>query len=345
MQRQSASSPIELPIELEIGCIRELSRSGRHSEALAAAVTLAARAPQDRDVLYLIAANQRCVNRVHEALETLQRLAQYHPRFSLLHQERGYCYFTLRDAARAVDAFLRAVDINPALAASWSMLERLYRMAGDIRNTAAAAQRLTKLKHLPPEVVRAGSLFSDGDLSAAEDILRAFLLKSGDDVEALRLLARIQHKRDVLDDAESLLEAALKLAPNYLAARPDHVRVLIDGQKYLRMRRHRRTPAGDHAVSQAASRVVGGSRTARVARQFVEGCRTAEGSGRMLPDGGRRQTELWRCLVEPRQPQDLSLLRGRDRAHARQGNRAGHGPRRSLPSLLRARQGGRRPER
>src|ERR1700733_13021839 len=236
MQRQSASSPIELPIELEIGCIRELSRSGRHSEALAAAVTLAARAPQDRDVLYLIAANQRCVNRVHEALETLQRLAQYHPRFSLLHQERGYCYFTLRDAARAMDAFLRAVDINPVLAASWSMLERLYRMAGDIRNTAAAAQRGSTLKHLPPEGVRAGSLLSDGDLPAAEDILRASLLESGDDVEALRLLARIQHRRDVLDDAELLLEAALKLAPNYLAARLDHVRVLIDRQKYQRAR-------------------------------------------------------------------------------------------------------------
>ena len=114
-------------------------------------------------------------------------------------------------------------------------------MAGDIRNTAAAAQRVTNLKHLPPEVVRAGSLFSDGDLSAAEDILRAFLLKSGDDVEALRLLARIQHKRDVLDDAESLLEAALKLAPNYLAARLDHVRVLIDGQKYLRAREEMET--------------------------------------------------------------------------------------------------------
>jgi hypothetical protein len=55
-------------------------------------------------------------------------------------------------------------------------------MAGDIRNTAAAAQRVSNLKHLPPEVVRAESLFSDGDLSAAEDILRAFLLKSGDDV-------------------------------------------------------------------------------------------------------------------------------------------------------------------
>src|SRR5215831_10133315 len=79
-------------------------------------------------------------------------------------------------------------------------------------------------------------MFSDGDLSGAENILRAYLLRSGDDVEALRLLARIQHQREVLDEAELLLEAALRLAPNYLAARLDHVRVLIDEQKHLRAR-------------------------------------------------------------------------------------------------------------
>ena len=84
---------------------------------------LAAAAPQNRDVLYLIAANQRCLNRIHEALATLQRLEQQHPRFSLLYQERGYCYVSLRDAPRGIDAFLQGVDINPALAMSWSMLE------------------------------------------------------------------------------------------------------------------------------------------------------------------------------------------------------------------------------
>ena len=163
-------------------------------------------------------------------------MEQLHPRFSLLYQERGYCYTTLRDAPRAIEAFLRGVDINPALAKSWSMLERLFRMTGDARNAAAAAERISSLKNLPPEVVRAGSLFSDGDLSAAENILRAYLRTSSDDVEALRLLARIQHQRDVLDEAESLLEAALEVKPNYVAARLDYVRVLIDRQKYLRAR-------------------------------------------------------------------------------------------------------------
>jgi len=94
-------------------------------------------------------------------------MEQLHPRFSLLYQERGYCYLTLRDAPRAIDAFLRAVDINPALATSWSMLERLYCMTGDVRNAATASERISTLKRLPPEVVRAGRLFSDGEASAA----------------------------------------------------------------------------------------------------------------------------------------------------------------------------------
>ena len=128
-----------------MGRIREFSKGGRHAEALAAAEALAVAAPENRDVLYLIAANQRCLNRIHEALETLQRLEQQHPRFSLLYQERGYCYMTLRDAPRAIDAFLRGVNLNPALATSWSMLERLYRMTGDARNAAAAAEQHLQL--------------------------------------------------------------------------------------------------------------------------------------------------------------------------------------------------------
>jgi len=227
------SSVATSQIELEVGRIRELSNGRRHNEALVAAEALVVAAPENRDVLYLIAANQRCLNRIPEALATLQRLEQQHPQFSLLYQERGHCYMTLRDAPRAIDAFQRGVNLNPALETSWSLLERLYRMTGDVKNAATAAEHASILKHLPAEVVRAGSLFSDGELSAAEKILRAYLRDAGDHVEALRLLARIEHQGGVLDDAQLHLEAVLKLAPNYGAARLDYVRILIDRQKYL----------------------------------------------------------------------------------------------------------------
>jgi len=163
----------------------------------------------------------------------LQRLVQQHPRFSLVCHWRGYYYMTLRDTPGTIEAFLQGVGIDPALAVSCSVLDRLYRITGDARNAAIAAERVSALKKMPTEVVHAGSRFSDGELSEAEKILRTYLLKADDDVEALRLMARIMHQCDVLDEAEGLLEAALKLAPNYLAARLDCVRVLIDWQKYL----------------------------------------------------------------------------------------------------------------
>ena len=221
------------PIEAEVDRIRELSRKGRHEEALAVAEGFAAGTHANRDVLYLIAANQRCLNRISDALATLHQLEQEHPQFSLLYQERGYCYTTLRDASRAIDAFSQAVNLNPALAASWIMLERLYQMAGERSSAATAAEHISVLKNLPSEIVRAGSVFSDGDLSAAENILRAYLLRSGDHVEALRLLSRIEHQRNALYDAELLLESVLKLAHDYRAARLDYVRVLLDRQKYM----------------------------------------------------------------------------------------------------------------
>jgi tetratricopeptide (TPR) repeat protein len=219
-------------IEPEVRRIRELSTDGRHVEALAGAEKLARAAPGNRDALYLIAANQRCLNWIPEALATLRRLEERHPRFSLLYQERGHCYAALHDAPNAVDAFLRAVNLNPALTKSWSMLERLYRMTGDEKNAAAAAEHIANINRLPAEVVRAGSLFADGELAAAENILRTYLHNAGKHAEALRLLGRIQHQRGVLEEAEPLFKGTLELSPNYLAARLDYVRILIDRQKY-----------------------------------------------------------------------------------------------------------------
>jgi tetratricopeptide (TPR) repeat protein len=223
-------------IEVELNRIRELSKSTRHTEALAAAIELVAAAPHNRDARYLVAANQRCLNRINDALTALRRLEEEHPRFSLLYQERGYCYVSLKDAPMAIAAFARAVNLNPALAASWTMLERLYSMMGDEKSRAAAAEQLRALNLVPPAVVQAASLFSDGDLAGAETILRASLREDGNNAEALRLLGRIEHQGGVLDEAERLLEAALKLSPDYRAARLDYVRVLLERQKYREAR-------------------------------------------------------------------------------------------------------------
>jgi len=223
-------------IELEVRRARDLLAAHRFAEALQAAEALAVQVPENRDVLYLIAMARRYLQQIPEALAVLERLEALYPGFSRLYQERGHCYVVLRDAPRAIEAFLRGVNINPALPASWSMLEGLYRLQGDAEHAAIAAAHVATLKRLPPEVVQATGLFSDGELAAAESLIRAFLLKEGDHVEAMRLLARIGIAREVYDDAELLLEAVLERAPGYQAARVDYARALLERHKHLRAR-------------------------------------------------------------------------------------------------------------
>jgi tetratricopeptide (TPR) repeat protein len=224
------------PVELEVRGVRELLTSGQFAAALTALAALAIEVPDNRDVLFLTALSQRHLKLIAPALGTLERLERLYPRFSRLYQERGQCYVALRDAPRAIEAFLRAVNINPALPASWSMLEGLYKLSGAPGNEATAAGHVASLKRLPPEVVQASSLFSDGELTLAENMIRAYLLEHGNHIEAMRLLARIGIERDVLDDAELLLEAVLHLAPDYRAARFDYARALLERHKYLRAR-------------------------------------------------------------------------------------------------------------
>ncbi|HEY4974131.1 MAG TPA: sulfotransferase [Steroidobacteraceae bacterium] len=210
----------------------ELLKGGQYAAALRALTALALEVPDNRDVLFLTALSQRHLKLIAPALATLERLERLHPRFSRLYQERGQCYVALRDAPRAIEAFLRAVNINPALPASWSMLEGLYKLSGAPGNEATAAGHVASLKRLPPQVVQASSLFADGELTLAENMIRAYLLEHGNQIEAMRLLARIGIERDVLDDAELLLEAVLQLAPDYRAARFDYARTLEKRHKY-----------------------------------------------------------------------------------------------------------------
>ncbi len=193
---------------------------------------LLASVPENRDVLYLRALSQRMLGDIPAALATLAGLEKLHPRFSRLYQERGQCYVALKQAPQAIEAFLRGVNLNPALPVSWSMLEGLFRMTRQAENAANAAAHVAKLRELAAEVVTATALFSDGDLAEAERLIRDFLVKHGHNIEAMRLLARIGIERDVLDDAQLLLEAVLELAPDYQAARFDYAQVLVKRHLY-----------------------------------------------------------------------------------------------------------------
>jgi len=234
-----ASAPPATPQNLASGVaqLRALLRQQKFPEVLSLGAELLAAEPGQREVLLFMAIAQRYLHRVPEALKTLAALEQAHPRFSRLYEERGRCYVELRQAPEAIQAFLVAVNLNHALPGAWGMLEGLYRMTGEARNAGMAGAHVATLKKVPPEVVTATGLFMDGDLEAAEALVRGFLLQHGDHIEAMRLLARIGIARKIYDDPELLLAEVLKRAPGYRAAHEEYARVLVELHKHAAARR------------------------------------------------------------------------------------------------------------
>src|SRR6202000_3518203 len=99
------------------------------------------------------------LKQIAASLAPLARLERLQPRFSRMHQERGLCHVARKDAPAAIDALLRAVNINPALPQSWTMLEGLYRLTGDSQNAAMATAQVATLKNLPRGGLMGTSLF------------------------------------------------------------------------------------------------------------------------------------------------------------------------------------------
>ncbi|MCB5425182.1 sulfotransferase [Altererythrobacter sp. CC-YST694] len=204
----------------------------------------------------------RAEGRVPQALAILARLERHHPRFSRLYEERGHCYILLGDGPAVIEALQIAVSLNPTLPACWDMLEQLYRLLGDAPSAEMAAQNLAMLKQLPPELVVANSLYSDGDADLAEDVLRAYLQRDSGNVGALRLLARICADRDAPAEAEALLKSATERAPDYHEARFDYAMVLLQQQKHLQARQQaewllRHVPGNRDYLKQYAAACVG----------------------------------------------------------------------------------------
>jgi tetratricopeptide (TPR) repeat protein len=79
-------------------------------------------------------------------------------------------------------------------------------------------------------------LHGDGEIDAAEALIRRFLIEAGDHPEAMRLLAQIGHARNVLDDAETLYAGVLAMVPDHDEARHEYVQVLIARHKFPQAR-------------------------------------------------------------------------------------------------------------
>jgi tetratricopeptide (TPR) repeat protein len=216
----------------ELDALQTLIREGNYLQAERDAKKYLLVQPNDRNGQYCLAVALRMQTKIADALQVLEELERWHPKFPRLHQERGHCHIFRRDAAAAIAAFESAVQLTPALPASWQALQTLYRMVGRLGDARTAGEHVRKLAELPPAIVTARAMMADGDMADAEGILRPYLLEHPSDVEGLRLLAGIAREYEYADKAETILAELLSAAPGYNAARYEYVLALLDQQKH-----------------------------------------------------------------------------------------------------------------
>lgn len=182
--------------------------------------------------LYLTAVCQRYLQNFNESLASLRRLLELQPDLGRAYQEQGHCYRDQGQTELARAAYREALRHNPALHASWSNLARIEQQFG---NSAQAQRDMEQSQYLlkqPRAVLAAMNLLYEGKLYKAEQLVREFLRQTPHHIEAMRTLANIGFKLNILADAEFLLESVLEFKPDYDLARYDYIKVLQQRQKF-----------------------------------------------------------------------------------------------------------------
>jgi tetratricopeptide (TPR) repeat protein len=201
-------------------------------EAAEAARAILQETPNHADALYLLAVCERYQRRFVKALKHIARLRELRPGYARAYQEAGHNYRALKQLSEARRSYAQAVALNPGLDASWARLAELYAAEGNEPDAANARAQYERLQALPRELRSVTSMLHEGRLYRAERLCRSWLQEHPKDVEAMRLLAQIGIRLQVLDDAEFLLESCVEFAPDNLRARLDYVNVLHKRQKY-----------------------------------------------------------------------------------------------------------------
>jgi tetratricopeptide (TPR) repeat protein len=207
-------------------------QSGNRVEAVRALHSILDSDPTHKDALYYLAVSMRQQGDSVAARNTLQSLFAAHPDYGRAYQEEAYNLIALKRNDSALEAFERAVALNPALLASWKALHGRYGQLGLADRKAEAANHVRWLEGMPSELQTVTSLLYEGKLYVAEQICRQFLQKKPHHQEGMRLLAEIGSQLQIFDDAEYLLESCVEFYPEYERARLDYVQVLHKRQKF-----------------------------------------------------------------------------------------------------------------
>ena len=209
-------------------------RDSRFVEGLSFLESNLSKDPNHKDSLYLAAVCSRYLKNYKDSKEYLNNLLIQAPDMGRAYQELGHLCKAIGENEEAASHYRQACELNPALVASWKSLFNYFNK----RNNKAAAdhahEQIKKLDSIPPILLYISQILNEGRLAIAEQKCREFLKKNPTNVYAMSLLSDIAKKFGYYDDAEILLENAVKFSPDDGEIRMKYALILRLKQKFTK---------------------------------------------------------------------------------------------------------------
>jgi len=181
--------------------------------------------PDNVDLLTLQGVTLLDCKLAREALEPLQRAVALAPRFARARENYGQALILTGRIEEAVEQLRLAADLEPQSVPVRMKLAHALALAGEGDEADTVYEEAFILAPDRRKLAEAGEHLREGRLRECETICRELLRKNPDDVNALRLLARVAGEAERWGHAERLLIRALKRAPDFDDARLELARV------------------------------------------------------------------------------------------------------------------------
>ena len=218
--------------KLDTSRATEAIKDARFVEALNLLESNLIKDPKHIDSLYLAAVSSRYLKNYDEAKKYIESLLSQAPDMGRAYQELGHLNRDTGNQENSIAHYRQACELNPALLSSWKALYDYFRTNNNKPAADHAFMQMNTLQSIPSVLLYISQILNEGKLGIAEEKCREFLKKNPTNTFAMSLLAQIADRMGYFDDAEFLLESAVKFNPEDGELRMRYAMILRKKQKF-----------------------------------------------------------------------------------------------------------------
>jgi len=188
--------------------------------------------PNHIDSLYLAAVSSRYLKNFNDSKKYIEDLLMNAPDMGRAYQELGHLNRDTGNEEDAIRHYRQACELNPALSSCWQALYNYFKKNKNQPAADHAYMQMNTLQSMPRTLLYISQILNEGKLGIAEEKCREFLKKHPTNTFAMSLLSEIADRLGYFDDAEFLLESAVKLNPDDGELRMKYAMILRKKQKF-----------------------------------------------------------------------------------------------------------------